>query len=51
MEYVHGRSLTGAGNCVVKLKSIYVLGTLVYVSLQRSNLTYTTLLNELMTGD
>ena len=44
MEYACGRSLTGAGNCVVELKSIYVLGTLVYVSLLRSNLTYTILL-------
>ena len=46
MEYASGRSLTGAGNCVVELKSLYVLGTLVYVYLLRSNLTYTTLLNE-----
>ena len=45
MEYACGRSLTGTGNCVVELKSIYVLGTLVYVSLLRNNLTYTTLLN------
>ena len=45
MEYVCGRSLTGAGNCVVEIKSIYVLGTLVYVYLLFSNLTYTTLLN------
>ena len=45
MEYACGRNLTGAGNCVVELKNIYVLGTLVYVSLLRSNLTYTTLLN------
>ena len=44
MEYAFGRSLTGTGNCVVELKSIYVLGTLVYVSLLRNNLTYTTLL-------
>ena len=44
MEYAFGRSLTGAENCVVELKSIYVLGTLVYVSLLRTNLTYTTLL-------
>ena len=29
MEYVCGRSLTGAENCVVELKSIYVWGTLV----------------------
>ena len=43
MEYACGRSLTGAENYVVELKSIYVLGTLVYVSLLRSNLTYTTL--------
>ena len=45
MEYACGRSLTGAGNCVVELKSVYVLGTLIYVSLLRNNLTYTTLLN------
>ena len=45
MEYACGKSLTGAENCVVELKSIYVLGTLVYVSLLRNNLTYTTLLN------
>ena len=45
MEYACGRSLTGAGNCVVEVKSIYVLGTLVYVSLLRNNLTYATLLN------
>ena len=46
MEYACGKSLTGAGNCVVESKSIYVLGTMVYVSLLRNNLTYTTLLNE-----
>ena len=46
MEYAYGRSLTGAENCVVELKSICVLSTLVYVSLLRNNLTYTTLLNE-----
>ena len=45
MEYACGRSLTGAGKYVVELKSIYVLGTLVYVYLLHSNLTYTTLLN------
>ena len=45
MEYVCGRSLTGAGNSVVELKSIYVSGTLVYVYLLCSNLTYITLLN------
>ena len=45
MEYAYGRSLTGTGNCVVELKNIYVLGTLVYVSLLCNNLTYTTLLN------
>ena len=34
-------SVTGAGNCVVELKSIlYVLGSLVYVSLLRNNVTY-----------
>ena len=43
MEYAFGKSLTSAGNCVLELKSIYVLGTLVYVYLLRSNLTYTTL--------
>ena len=46
MEYACGRSMTGAGNCVVELKSICVLGTLVYVILLRNNLTYTTLLND-----
>ena len=45
MEYACGRSLTGAGNSVVELKSICELGTLVYVSLLRNNLTYTTLLD------
>ena len=45
MEYACGRSLTDAGNCIVELKSIYVLGTLVFVYLLRSNLTYSTLLN------
>ena len=33
MEYACERNLTGAEKCVVELKSIYVLGTLVYVSL------------------
>ena len=46
MEYVFGKNLTGARNCVVELKSIYVLGTLVYVFLLRNNFTYTTSLNE-----
>ena len=45
MEYACGRSLTGARKCVIELKSIYALGTLVYVFLMRSNLTYTILLN------
>ena len=45
MEYTCGRSLTGAENCVAELKSIYEIGTLVYVYLLHSNLTYTTLLN------
>ena len=45
MQYACGRSLTGAGTCVVELTSIYVLGTLVHISLLRNNLTYTTLLN------
>ena len=45
MEYTCGRSLTGAGNIVVEVKSIYVLSILVYVSLLHNNLTYTTLLN------
>ena len=45
MEYICGRSLTGAGNCIVELKSIYVLGILVYVYSLRSNLKDTNLLN------
>ena len=45
MEFACDRSLTGAGNCVIELKSIFVLGILVYVSLLRNKLTYTTLLN------
>ena len=45
MEYACGKSLTGAGNCVIELKSVYVLDNLVYVYLLCSNLTYTTLLN------
>ena len=45
MEYACGRSLTDTENCVVELKSIYMLSTLVCVSLLHNNLTHTTLLN------
>ena len=45
MEYAGGTSLAGAGNSVVELHSVYVLGTLIYFSLLRSKLTETTLIN------